>query len=69
MTTKYRINWRTGKGSEGQELLTFDVRKEAQDRADGLNIQLGGPIAYGTVHHWVEPVEVEEEQCSPNPEP
>jgi len=61
MTTKYRINWRTATGTEGHGQPIFNTHKEAAQIADARNNQYDA-----IVHHWVEPVEVaEEERCNP----
>ena len=57
MTTKYRVHWRhTGTDVTGQETRLFDIHRLAQRKADTLN-NWDDNFA-----HWVEPVEVKEEQ-------
>ena len=57
-TTKYRINWRAVKiDKTGQGEPVFDIHRLAQRKVNTLNAAWQGDII-----HWVEPVEVEEEQ-------
>ena len=60
MTTKYRINWRAIEtGATGHGEPVFVTRRMAESTASSLNATSDGLLT-----HWVEAVEVaEEEQC------
>lgn len=61
MTTKYRINWKLSRMKmEGHGKPVFKTRDEAQIIVDRLNVRHKKGCT-----HWVEPVEVKEEQCNP----
>lgn len=61
MTTKYRINWKSTKtDATGHTHPGYSSHEHAQCRVDFLNAQ----DSHGTTY-WVEPIEVEEEQYTP----